>query len=342
MVDQRFFTSRGPISLARLADMTGAELAGAADPGAEFTDVAPLDIAGPRDVSFLDNKKYVARFEASNAGACLVAPEHVERAPAGMALLVTDRPYRCYAMVARAFYPEDRGVGGVHPGATVDASATLGEDCTVEAGAVIGARVEIGSRVCIGANAVIGPGVVVGEGTVIGPNASLQCAIVGRDCQIHAGARIGERGFGFAMDEKGYIDVPQLGRVLIEDGVEIGANATIDRGAGPDTVIGAGSRIDNLVQLGHNVRLGEGCVIVAQAGVAGSTVLEDGVIIAAQGGLVGHLTIGEGARIGAQAGVMRDVPAGAQVVGAPAIPVKEFFRQQATLARLAKKRNKKD
>lgn len=342
MADPRFFKSRGPLTLAELAELTGAELAGARDPGAQIVDVAPLDAAGPDHVSFLDNRKYVDRFAESRAGACLVSPDHAAQAPEGMALLLTDQPYRAYAMVARAFYPEEALEPGVDPHAVVDESARLGTDSRIEAGAVVGAGAEIGARVRIGANTVVGPGVVIGDDTIIGTNASLQRCLIGRECQIHAGARIGERGFGFAMDDEGFIEVPQLGRVVVEDHVEIGANVTIDRGSGPDTVVGAGSRIDNLVQLGHNVRLGRGCVVVAQAGVAGSTVLEDGVIIAAQGGLVGHLTIGKGARIGAQAGVMRDVPAGESVIGAPAIPVKEFFRQQATLSRLARQRKKEE
>jgi len=159
-------------------------------------------------------------------------------------------------------------------------------------------------------------------------------AIVGSRVRIFAGARIGEDGFGFAPDPSGHVKVPQLGRVLIGDDVEVGANATIDRGAGPDTIIGEGCRIDNLVQIGHNVRLGKGCIIIAQSGISGSTVLEDHVIVAAQGGLTGHLRIGKGARIGAQAGIMRDVPAGESVLGSPAVPVRQFFRQVTTLARL--------
>lgn len=326
MADPRFFSVAGPFSLGQLAEIAEAELSEGADAEQLFTGVAPLDRAGPGDVSFLDNKRYVEAFEQSSAGACVIEPAYAERRPDGMALLITDKPYRGYALIARAFFPEPAVAPEVHETAIIDSSARIEPDCQVGPYAVIGANVEIGSACQIGPHAVIEKGVVVGAGSRIGPGAFLSHCLIGARCRIHAGARIGSRGFGFTLDPGGYLDVPQVGRVIIEDDVEIGANSTIDRGAGPDTVIGAGTKIDNLIQIGHNVQVGRGCVLVAQSGVAGSSKLEDFVMLGAQGGIAGHLTIGKGAQIAAQSGVMRDVPAGQSVCGAPAIPIRDFFK----------------
>jgi UDP-3-O-[3-hydroxymyristoyl] glucosamine N-acyltransferase len=338
MADPRFFTVSGPFTLAQLAEIAGAEIGRGGNPAATFADVAPLASAGPRDVSFLDNRRYVDQFAASGAGACIVDPAFAGRAPKGMALLLTKRPYRGYARVAQAFYPRPPFAAGIHAAAVVDPDARLGPGCRVEAGAVIGAGAEIGARCLIGANAVIGPGVTLGDDSRIGACASLHFCRVGARALIHSGVRVGERGFGFAMEADGLVEVPQVGRVLVGDDVEIGANSTIDRGTGSDTVIGDGTRIDNLVQIGHNVQLGRGCVVVAQAGVAGSTKVGDGAVIAAQAGLVGHLTIGKGARIAAQAGVMRDIPDGGTVGGSPAQPMPVYLRGAAFLARLSKRK----
>jgi UDP-3-O-[3-hydroxymyristoyl] glucosamine N-acyltransferase len=218
----------------------------------------------------------------------------------------------------------------VAPDALVHTSAEIGPL------AVIGARAEIGPRCRIGPAAIIGDGVVVGADCRIGAHASLSYALLGDRVVVFPGARIGQDGFGFAPAGTEFLSVPQLGRVVLEDDVEIGANTTIDRGSLHDTRIGAGSRLDNLVQIGHNVRLGRLCVIVSQAGISGSTILEDHVMVAGQAGLTGHLRIGRRARIGAQAGVMSDVPTGADVVGSPAQPAREFFRHVAVLRRLVR------
>jgi UDP-3-O-[3-hydroxymyristoyl] glucosamine N-acyltransferase len=222
----------------------------------------------------------------------------------------------------------------VHPSAIVEPGADIDPSAEVGPLVVIGSGARIGSGCRIAAGAVIGAGVEMGPDCRVGSHASVTHALIGARVYIYPGARIGQDGFGFASSDRGFITVPQLGRVILEDDVEVGANSTIDRGSALDTVIGAGSRLDNLVQIGHNVRLGRCCVIVSQAGVSGSTVLDDFVMVGGQGGLTGHLHVGRKARIGAQAGVMADVAAGAEVVGSPAMPVRDFFRQVAVLRRL--------
>jgi len=343
MPDSRFFAVQGPFTAAQLSEIGQATLNRGADAARLIRDVAALDVAGPDDVSFIDNPRYVAAFRASRAGACVVHPDRAGQAPAGMALLVSPTPYLSYARIASAFYPGTAPESGVDRAATIDATAVIGEETRIAAGAVIGKEAAIGRRCVIAPNAVIGPSVVIGDDCHIGAGASVHYCLMGDRVRIHAGARIGEAGFGFASaGSDGFVSVPQLGRVLIGDDVEIGANTTIDRGSGPDTVIGAGCRIDNLVQIGHNVHLGRHCVIVAQTGISGSTTLEDFVVTGGQVGLAGHLTIGKGAQIGAQSGVMRDLPAGARVLGSPAVPVRQRMREVAILGQLAEKKADKD
>ncbi|MBU6507145.1 MAG: UDP-3-O-(3-hydroxymyristoyl)glucosamine N-acyltransferase [Alphaproteobacteria bacterium] len=339
MADKRFFTVAGPFTAEEIAGRTGATLAGSGNGKLALRDVAPLDAARPDQLSFLDNRKYIDLFRKTGAGACFVHPDLASEAPKGVALLVTPEPYRAYALAAQAFYPEPPPVPGIAPSAVVDATVELGEGCRIEANAVIGDHAKLGRRCLVGPNAVIGAGVVLGDDVRVGSCASISHSLIGNRVRIYPGARLGQDGFGFAPDRNGFVKVPQLGRVIVGDDVEIGANSTVDRGAGPDTVIGPGTMIDNLVQIGHNVQIGRQCVLVSQTGISGSTKLGDFVMIGGQGGLTGHLNIGSGAKIGAQAGVMRDVPAGETVIGAPAIPAREFFRQVAALQRLAKKRD---
>ena len=340
MADPRFFKVGGPFTLARLAEISGSLIGEGADPDAFFNSVAPLDEAGPEDVSFLDNKRYAEAFTKSRAGACVVEAEWASKAPNGMALLMSENPYLAFARVAQAFYPDERPEPGIATTAVIDPTARLGEDCWVDAGAVIGGNVEMGKRCRIGANAVIGDAVVLGDDCVVGSSASLSHCIVGCRVVIYPGARVGQDGFGFATDASGHTKVPQLGRVIIHDDVEIGANTTIDRGAGPDTVIGSGCMIDNLVQIGHNVQLGKGCVIVAQVGISGSTRIGDNVMIGGQGGISGHVDIGKGAQIAAKSGVRSNIPAGTQYGGIPAVPIRDWHRQVVTLAGLSKRKGK--
>lgn len=338
MTDPRFYTNAGPFSLGEIAQLAKTKLSDDADPGKQIVDVAPLDRAGSDELSFLDNKDYVDVFANSAAGACIVHPEFAARAPRGMALLLTEKPYPAYAHAARAFHPPHRLEPGISPRADIDPEARLGPDCRVESGAVIGSRAEIGARAWIGTNAVIGPGVVMGDDCRVGAGAAIFNSLVGHRVAIYSGARIGQDGFGFAPDPAEHLKVPQLGRVIIGDDVEIGANSTVDRGSGPDTIIGERCMIDNLVQIAHNVQLGPGCVIVAQVGISGSTKIEDYVFIGGQAGLTGHLKIGAGARIAAQSGVMRDIAPGTIMGGSPAVPIRDWHRQNIRLARLAEKK----
>jgi UDP-3-O-[3-hydroxymyristoyl] glucosamine N-acyltransferase len=253
-----------------------------------------------------------------------------------MALLLSEVPYMAFARIARAFYPQPAVEPGIAPTAVIDPTAEIGGGTRIDAGAVIGRAARIGAGCHIGANVVVGDSVSLGDHCLVGAGASISHSIIGNRVNIYPGARIGQDGFGFASGPSGHLRIPQLGRVVIHDDVEVGANSTIDRGAGPDTVIGAGCMIDNLVQIGHNVQMGRGCVIVSQVGISGSTKLGDFVVIGGQAGLAGHLNIGAGARIAAKSGVHGHIAAGAEVGGMPAVPIRQWRRQSAMLARMGK------
>ncbi len=337
MADPRFFQRSKSFTLGELAELTSCILSDPEYADNYVEDVAPLGLAGKKHLSFLDNKKYVEQFSTTQAGACICHEAMSEFAPKNLPLLISKNPYKSYALAAQAFYPSEKGNGEVSKGAYIHPSAELADGVTVKAGAVIEEGCKIGLGTVIEGNAVIGQNVEIGQDCRIGANASLSHTLIGDHVNVYPGARIGQDGFGFAIDPSGHVKVPQLGRVIIEDSVEIGANTCIDRGAGPDTIIGAGSWIDNLVQIGHNVKIGRGCIVIAQAGIAGSTELGDFVVLAAQGGMTGHLKIGAGARIAAQSGVMKDVPAGAEMMGSPAQPIKDHLKQVAFLKKAVKK-----
>ncbi|HWD58193.1 MAG TPA: UDP-3-O-(3-hydroxymyristoyl)glucosamine N-acyltransferase [Stellaceae bacterium] len=339
MADTRFFTKAGPFSLDVLAALSGARLADGADGARLVEDVAPLETATAADVTFLDNRKYTEAFSASQAGAAFVTEALAARAPAGMVLLLTREPYKAFARAVQAFYPPAPVVPGRAPSVIIDPTASVPADCAIGANVVIEAGAKLGARCQIGANTVIGPAVELGDDCVVAPNVTLSHCLIGARVVLHPGVRIGQAGFGFAPDASGPIKIPQLGRVIIGDDVDIGANTTIDRGSGHDTVIGPGTMIDNLVQIGHNVVLGRGCILAGQVGISGSTKLGDFVMAGGQAGLAGHLNIGSGARIAARAGLMKDVAPGETVMGTPAVPAIAFWRQVAMIQRLARKKD---
>nr|WP_321985414.1 UDP-3-O-(3-hydroxymyristoyl)glucosamine N-acyltransferase [uncultured Lichenicoccus sp.] len=337
--DERFFAHSGPQALDDLAHLVGAEIRQPADGHAvaPLTGVAALQAAGAGEVSFLDNRRYLPLLSSTGAGAVILGAAFAAQVPPHCAALVTPQPYLAWARIAALFHPRPAVVPGIHATALVEDGATIDPAAEIGAFVVVGAGARIGAGSVLMAHAVIGPGVAIGRDCRIGSHASISHAIVGDRVTLFPGVRIGQDGFGFALSDAGFVSVPQLGRVMLHDDVEVGANSTIDRGSAQDTVIGAGSRLDNLVQIGHNVRLGRCCIVVAQAGISGSTELEDFVTIAAQAGLIGHIRIGRKARIGAQAGVMSDVDAGADVIGSPAMAFREFFRNVAALKRLARR-----
>ncbi len=299
--------------------------------------LAALHAAGPNDICFLSGPRYATTLALTKAGAVIVHPNMEERVPSSAVAIVAEATYEAWARVAALFHPRLPPLPGVHPtayvspNAHVDATAQIGPFACIEDNARIGPRCHVGSH------ATIGFGVIMGENCRIGAQVTISHSILGARVYLYPGVRIGQEGFSFARTKDGYLSIPHLGRVVIEDDVEIGANSTVDRGSVQDTVIGAGTRIDNLVQIGHNVRLGRACVIVAQVGISGSTVLEDYVQVGGQAAMAGHLRIGRGAQIGAQAGVISDVSEGAMVLGSPAQPRQEFFRQAVTIRRLARR-----
>jgi UDP-3-O-[3-hydroxymyristoyl] glucosamine N-acyltransferase len=286
-------------------------------------------------VSFLDSRRWLPALRETRAGAVVLPAEHAAAVPEGAIALIARAPVLAYARIAARLHPRPVSSGSRHPTAVVDEEADIGEGCEIGPYAVIGAGVRLGPRSMVGPHAVIAEHCVFGAECRIMAHVTVSHCLAGDRVTLHPGARIGNEGFGFATTERGeHVTVPQLGRVILGDDVEIGANSCVDRGSGNDTVIGAGTRLDDLVMIGHNARTGRGCIIIAQAGIAGSSVLGDHVVVAAQAGITGHVTIGDRVRIGAQSGVMNDIPAGMDVLGSPSMPARDAMRSFALIRRL--------
>lgn len=337
-----FFTEPVATTLADIAALTGAHLVDPSRGDVRVTGVAPLDQAGPADLTFFENLKYASQLPQSHAAACFVAEKFEGQVPARVAVLRSKEPYRAFVAVLRRFYPEALSPGsmfggqGIAAGAAVHPTARFEDNVTIDPGAVVGPYAEIGSGTVIGPGVAVGPHVRIGRDSRIGAGTTLAHTLIGNDVIIHPGCRIGQDGFGFAPGPNGHAKVPQIGRVIIQNAVEIGAGTTIDRGAIKDTMIGEGTKIDNLVQIGHNVSIGRHCIIVAQCGLSGSCTLEDGVMLGARVGVGNHLTIGAGAQIAALAIVNDDVPPGERWGGFPAKPMKLWLRELRAISRLTR------
>ena len=323
-----------PLTAAEVASLVGGALIG--DGAVRLSGVASLDRAGPTDLTFLAAGRYLPHFQASRAGAALCTQEHQTAQPGPATRIVVDDPHRALLSVVRVLYPEEPRRTGVDPTACVGAGVVLGREVYLGPHVVLGAGVRLGDRVEVMAGTFIGTGVSAGDDVTIHPNVVLYPGTeIGSRVILHAGVCLGADGFGYVPDATGHQKIPHVGRCIIGDDVEIGANSTVDRGSVDDTVIGPGTKIDNLVQIGHNCRVGARCLIMAQVGLAGSARIEDDVILAGQAGLAGHITVGRGARVGGQSGVIGDLDPGVTVSGYPARPHKEVLRAASALHRLA-------
>ncbi len=348
MTEFSFFARDADFSVAEIAALTGAEPCEGADLSRRVSGIAPVDQAGAADLTFVSETKFVAALRATGAGVILTTERFARHAPEGVAVLCVRKPYDAFVAVARRIYSgalrpaSTFGTVGVSPGAMVHPTAQLGEGVTVDPFAVIGPSASIGAGTLIGSHTVIGPNVRIGSDCAIGAKCTVTHSHLGDRVILHPGCDIGQDGFGYLLGAGGHTKVPQVGSVVIHDDVEIGSGTRIDRGGIRDTVIGAGTKIDNLCQIGHNCIVGRHCIIVAQSGLSGSVTLEDFVVLGPRTGIIPHITIGKGAITAARSTIYENVPAGQFWGGFPAKPKKQWLREVVALERLAAQARKKD
>ncbi|CAM5384867.1 UDP-3-O-[3-hydroxymyristoyl] glucosamine N-acyltransferase [Aquamicrobium terrae] len=342
MTDPVFFVPSRRYTVAEVASLTGADLTNPAYADAGIATIASAGDGGEHALVFVDGKRNAALMPGLKATAVLCTLEIADKAPSGVAVLVHARPQQAFAMIGRLLFPAAAtpvpltSETGISDRAFIDPLAKVEKGAVIEAGAVIGPHVAIGSGTVVAPNAVIGSQCQLGRDCYVGPGASLQYALLGNRVIVHGGARIGQDGFGFVPGAKGPERVPQIGRVVIQDDVEIGSNTTVDRGAMADTVIGEGTKIDNLVQIAHNVRIGRGCIIAGHCGLSGSVTLGDFVMLGGRVGIADHITVGDRAQVAASSGLMYDIPAGERWAGLPAQPMRDFFRELSAIRAFTK------
>lgn len=342
MTEPVFFVPSRRFTVAEVADLTGSTIANPAYSDTSIETIAAAGDSNEKALVFVEGKRNVGLMAKLRAAAVLCPPEFADKAPPGIAVLTNPRPQQAFAMVGRLLFPAAAtpepvtSERGISPHAFVDPSAQVEEGAIIEAGAVIGPQAGIGRGTVIAPNAVVGRGCQIGRDSYVGPGASVQYALIGNRVVIHGGARIGQDGFGFVSGAKGPERIPQIGRVVIQDDVEIGSNTTVDRGAMADTVIGEGTKIDNLVQIAHNVRIGRGCVIAGHCGISGSVTLGDFVMLGGRVGIADHITVGDRVQVAASSGLMYDIPAGERWAGMPAQPMRDFFRELSAIRNFTK------
>jgi UDP-3-O-[3-hydroxymyristoyl] glucosamine N-acyltransferase len=343
MAQPIFFKQHPPSTLAYIAASTESVLVDASQGDRRISGLASLDEAGPTHVTFFDNHKYAKQLAATKAGACFVSPRFEAEVPAHVAVLRSKAPFRAFVNIAREFHPDALRPqswfdnDGIAPSAVIHSSARLEDGVVVDPLAVIGPGVEIGTGSVIGSGAVIGPDVRIGRNCNVGAGTTIQAALIGNNVLIHPGCHLGQDGYGFIFfGSEGHVKVPQTGRVLIQNDVEIGAGSTIDRGSLRDTVIGEGTKVDNQVQIGHNVTIGRRCLLAAQIGLAGSLTIGDNVALGAKVGINNHLHIGDGAQVTAMSAVKDDIPPNGRWGGHFAKPTKQWFREIVAVERLVR------
>jgi len=343
MAQPAFFKKPPSSTLAEIAASTGAQLIDASRSEQRISGLASLNEAGPTHLTFFDNHKYAAQLAATKAGACFVSPRFEASVPSHVTVLRSSAPFRAFVQIAREFHADTLRPqswfdnDGIAPSAVIHPTARLEEAVVVDPLAVIGPGVEIGTGSVIGSGAVIGPEVRIGRNCNVGAGTTIQAALIGNNVLIHPGCHIGQDGYGFIFfGSEGHVKVPQTGRVLIQNDVEIGAGTCIDRGSLRDTVIGEGTKIDNQVQIGHNVTIGRRCLLAAQIGLAGSLTIGDNVALGAKVGINNHLKIGDGAQVTAMSAVKDDIPPNGRWGGHFAKPTKQWFREIVAVERLVR------